>query len=35
MAKKEWRKPQVKAIAAGSAESGPANTHADGGGKQS
>jgi hypothetical protein len=28
--RKEWRKPEVKSIAAGSAEKGSANNHADG-----
>jgi hypothetical protein len=31
VARKEWRKPEVKAIAAGSAEKGKANNQADGG----
>jgi hypothetical protein len=31
MAKKAWRKPEVKRIAAGSAEKGPANFIGDGG----
>ena len=31
MTKKEWRKPDVKSISAGSAEKGSANTHSDGG----
>jgi len=35
VAKKEWRKPEVKAIAAGSAEKGPQNTHSDGGANKS
>jgi hypothetical protein len=35
VAKKEWRKPEVKSIAAGSAEKGVANTHSDGGANKS
>jgi hypothetical protein len=31
VSKKAWRKPEVKDIAAGSAEKGSANTHVDSG----
>jgi hypothetical protein len=32
VSRKEWRKPEVKTIAAGAAENGPGKTVADGGG---
>lgn len=35
MSRKKWRKPEVKAIAAGSAEKGPANVRTDTGTFQS
>ncbi len=35
MSKKPWRKPEVKEIAAGSAEKAPTNTHSDGGANKS